>query len=84
MKIGIFTAMFGDKTLDETLDIVVAEGIEAVELGSGAYPGSAHIEVEKLLGSKAERDKLMKKIESRGLVARPRAISSLIWLEAWQ
>ena len=68
MKIGIFTALFGDKTLDETLDIVVAEGIEAVELGAGAYPGSAHLEVEKLLESKAERDKLMKNIESRGLI----------------
>ena len=60
MKIGIFTALFGDKTLDETLDIVVSEGIEAVEFGSGAYPGASHIEVEKLLESKAERDKLPK------------------------
>ena len=59
MKIGIFTALFGDKTLDETLDIVVNEGIEAVEFGGGAYPGAAHIEVEKLLESQAERDALM-------------------------
>lgn len=67
MKIGIFTALFGDKSLEETLDLVKAEGIEAVELGGGAYPGAAHLEVEKLLGSKAERDKLMKAISSRGL-----------------
>lgn len=68
MKIGIFTALFGDKSRTETLDIVKAEGIEAVEFGAGAYPGAAHIEVEKLLGSKAERDKLMKDVESRGLM----------------
>ncbi|HXH60496.1 MAG TPA: sugar phosphate isomerase/epimerase [Fimbriimonadaceae bacterium] len=68
MKIGIFTALFGDKSLDETLEIVKAEGIEAVELGAGAYPGAAHINVEKLLRSKAERDKLMKKIASKGLM----------------
>jgi len=68
MKIGIFTALFGDKTRTETLDIVKAEGIEAVEFGAGAYPGSAHLEVEKLLSSKAERDKLMKEVESRGLM----------------
>lgn len=68
MKIGIFTALFGDKSRSETLDIVKAEGIEAVEFGAGAYPGAAHIEVEKLLGSKAERDKLMKDVESRGLM----------------
>jgi len=68
MKIGIFTALFGDKSLDETLDIVSAEGIEAVEFGGGAYPGAAHLEVDKLLESKAERDKLMKKLESKGLM----------------
>lgn len=67
MKIGIFTALFGDKTLDQALDIVKAEGIEAVELGGGAYPGASHLDMEKLLASKAERDKLMKKIERRGL-----------------
>lgn len=68
MKIGIFTALFGDKTLDQTLDIVKAEGIEAVELGGGAYPGAAHIDMKKLLASKAERVKLMKKMHSRGLM----------------
>lgn len=68
MKIGIFTALFGDKSRSETLDIVKAEGIEAVEFGGGAYPGAAHLEMEKLLSSKAERDKLLKDVESRGLM----------------
>lgn len=67
MKIGIFTALFGDKTLEEALDIVQAEGIEAVEFGAGAYPGSAHLDVPKLLESKAERDRLLRAVESRGL-----------------
>lgn len=68
MKIGIFTALFGDKTRTETLDIVKAEGIEAVEFGGGAYPGAAHLEMDRLLESKAERDKLVKDVESRGLM----------------
>ncbi len=67
MKIGIFTALFGDKSLDETLDIVQAAGIQAVEIGAGAYPGSPHLDVDKLLESPAERDALMKKIFDRGL-----------------
>jgi len=67
MKIGIFTALFGDKTLTETLDIVKVEGIQAVEFGGGAYPGAAHIEMAKLLESKEARDKLVKEVESRGL-----------------
>lgn len=68
MKIGIFTALFGDKTLDEALDIVQAEGIEAVEFGAGAYPGSSHINVEELIEDKSKRDALMKNLEKRGLV----------------
>ena len=67
MKIGIFTALFGDKTLHETLDIVAAEGIEAVEFGAGAYPGNAHIQVDKLLESKAARDQLLHDVADRGL-----------------
>jgi sugar phosphate isomerase/epimerase len=68
MKIGIFTALFGDKTRAETLDIVKAEGIQAVEFGGGAYPGAAHLEMEKLLESKEARDSLLKEVADRGLV----------------
>lgn len=68
MRIGLFTALFGDKSLDETLDIVSDLGIEAVELGGGAYPGSSHLEVAKLLESKSDRDALLAKIEKKGLI----------------
>jgi sugar phosphate isomerase/epimerase len=67
MKIGIFTALLHDKPLEEALDIIQAEGIEAVEFGAGAYPGQGHIDADKLIESKEERDKLMKAVESRGL-----------------
>jgi sugar phosphate isomerase/epimerase len=73
MKIGIFTALFGDKTLEETLDIVQAEGIEAVEFGAGAYPGAAHLGkshggVEELISDKGKRDALLREVEKRGLM----------------
>lgn len=68
MKVGIFTALFGDKTLQETLDIVQAEGIEAIELGVGAYPGRPHLEVEKLLESQQARDEFLGEINRRNLV----------------
>lgn len=67
MKIGLFIALFGDKSLDDALDTCVAEGIQAVEIGCGAYPGAAHLDIAALLESKAKRDELLKKIESRGL-----------------
>lgn len=72
MKIGIFTALFGDKSLTETLDIVKAEGIQAVEFGAGAYPGAAHLggsheAVEALIADKAKRDALLHEVGNRGL-----------------
>jgi sugar phosphate isomerase/epimerase len=67
MRIGIFTALFGDKNLDETLDTVQAEGIEAVEFGAGAYPGAAHLDVDALLASRSAREELLRKVEQRGL-----------------
>lgn len=68
MRIGIFTALFGDKTLEQMLDLVQAEGIQAVEFGAGAYPGSAHLDVPKLLSDKSARQKLLKDVDKRGLV----------------
>lgn len=67
MKIGIFTALFGDRSLEETLDLVQDIGIEAVEFGAGAYPGAAHLAVDKLLESKAARDRLLGAVGKRGL-----------------
>lgn len=72
MKIGIFTALFGDKSLEEALDIIQAEGIEAVEFGAGAYPGSPHLggsheAVEALIDDKGKRDAFVKQVEKRGL-----------------
>jgi sugar phosphate isomerase/epimerase len=73
MKIGIFTALFGDTPLEEALDIIKGEGIEAVEFGAGAYPGSSHLggsheAVEKLIEDKGARDAFVKQVEGRGLM----------------
>jgi len=51
MKLGCLTAMFSAKSLKETLDIVRPLGLQALELGTGNYPGAAHIKVQELLAS---------------------------------
>jgi len=68
MKIGLFTALFGDKPLTEVLDICQSLGIQAVELGAGAYPGNPHLDVDKLLESKEARDNLHAELSRRGLI----------------
>ena len=71
MKIGIFTALFHGKPIEEALDIIAGAGIQAVELGAGAYPGSRHLDdaggVEKLIKDEGARKALRKMIEDRGL-----------------
>jgi sugar phosphate isomerase/epimerase len=71
MKIGIFTALFHDRPIEEALDIIAAAGIEAVELGAGAYPGTRHLDdvggVEKLISDEGARKKLLKMISDRNL-----------------
>ena len=51
MKLGVFTVLFGKKPFEEMLDYVVSLGIEAVEIGTGAYPGDAYCKPSELLGS---------------------------------
>jgi sugar phosphate isomerase/epimerase len=67
MKIGVFTALFGQQTRDQALDYVAASGVEAVELGTGNYPGSAHVEVDRLLGDAGARKEFLRALESRKL-----------------
>ncbi|WP_096274270.1 sugar phosphate isomerase/epimerase family protein [Paucisalibacillus globulus] len=68
MKLGVFTVLYSDKNLDEMLDHVAAKGIEAVELGTGGYPGNAHCNVDELLDNEEKQKEFMNKIESRGLI----------------
>ena len=71
MKIGIFTALFGDRPLEEALDYIAGAGIQAVELGGGAYPGSRHLDdfggAETLINDEGKRKQLLHAIQSRGL-----------------
>jgi sugar phosphate isomerase/epimerase len=67
MKIGVFTALWGNLSFDEALDKAVSFGITAVEIGAGGYPGQPHCPVDELLESESKRDEWLGKINDRGL-----------------
>jgi sugar phosphate isomerase/epimerase len=67
MKLGVFTALFAGLTLDQVIEKVTAAGLEAVEIGTGAYPGASHIDVDALLGSKAKAKAYRQKLADAGL-----------------
>ena len=68
MKIGVFTVLFGDKPFEETLDYVKELGLEAVEIGTGAYPGNAHCKPGELLRNDKKLKAFKEAIASRDLV----------------
>jgi len=68
MKLGIFTVLFSQKPFEEMLDYVASKGLEAVEIGTGGYPGDAHCKREELLADEGKRKAFLKAVESRGLI----------------
>ncbi|MBA3296442.1 MAG: sugar phosphate isomerase/epimerase, partial [Acidobacteria bacterium] len=68
MKIGVFAVLFGDKPFEETLDYLVELGVEAVEIGTGAYPGNAHCDAPALLKSERRLRAFREAVDARGLV----------------
>jgi len=52
MKLGVFTPVFGSRTLDQVLKKMRSlPGVSAIELAPGGGPGSAHVDVNALLAS---------------------------------
>jgi sugar phosphate isomerase/epimerase len=68
MRIGVFTALWGNLSFEEALDKAVAAGVTAVEIGAGGYPGSPHCPVNELLESKGKREEYLGAVSSRGLI----------------
>ncbi|MBA3430377.1 MAG: sugar phosphate isomerase/epimerase [Actinobacteria bacterium] len=68
MKLGVLTVLYQGLPLEEALDKLVAMGVEAVELGTGNYPGNAHADPEKLLADHSSALELKAKVEDRGLI----------------
>jgi sugar phosphate isomerase/epimerase len=67
MKIGVFTVLFSQRPLEETLDYVKAAGCEAVEIGVGGFPGAAHADAASLVEDEGKRKQLLDAVTSRGL-----------------
>jgi sugar phosphate isomerase/epimerase len=52
MKLGVFTVLLGDQSLEQTLEYLKCIGVEAVEIGCGGYPGTAHCNAVEFIKNK--------------------------------
>jgi sugar phosphate isomerase/epimerase len=67
IPIGVFDAVYDKLTLEQMIDKVSALGLEAVEIGTGGYPGSNHCPVDDLLADPAKAKAWKKKFTDRGI-----------------
>ena len=68
MKLGVFAAVFGDRSFEEALDSVQALGFEAIEIGAGNFAGTKDCDPNALLNDEKKLKEFVKKVESRGLL----------------
>ena len=56
MRIGVLTALYQNLSFPEMLAKVHSMGITAVELGTGGYAPSPHIDLERMLADQKQRE----------------------------
>jgi sugar phosphate isomerase/epimerase len=67
MKLGVFMALFGDKSLNEALDKAKEFGLDTVEIGTGNYPGDNHCNAAELLKDDTKLQNFKSAVEKRDL-----------------
>jgi sugar phosphate isomerase/epimerase len=67
IPIGVFDPVYADLSLDAMIDKISSLGLEAVEIGTGGYPGSNHCPIDELLADPAKAKAWVKKFEDKGI-----------------
>ncbi len=67
MKLGAFSILFNDWTLDKTLAYFSKNGLSAIEIGTGAYSKSNHLEPSEIYGDEGKLKELKKKLDDNSL-----------------
>ncbi|MCR5783342.1 MAG: sugar phosphate isomerase/epimerase, partial [Clostridia bacterium] len=67
MKIGVFTTLLSNLSLEEALKYFTSLGIEMVEIGCGGYPGNAHANPDILLNDDKALDTFKGLIKEHGV-----------------
>jgi len=68
MRIGVLTVLYSQMNFANVLDKVKKFGVSAVEIGTGGYPGDAHLDLDKLLDDKGAREDYLKELNDRDMI----------------
>lgn len=67
MKVGVFAVLYQSMPFEAALDKLAAMGAEAVEIGTGNYPGDGHCRPAELLADHDAARRFNDAVTSRGL-----------------
>jgi len=67
MKLGVFTVLLAQKSLEDALKYLSQAGVQAVELGTGGYPGNAHANADELLSDDSKISALKDLVSKYGM-----------------
>ncbi|HTM89543.1 MAG TPA: sugar phosphate isomerase/epimerase [Terriglobales bacterium] len=67
LLIGVFDPVYNHLSLEQMLEKMSALQLEAVEIGTGGYPGASHCPVQELLADPAKARAWKKKFEDRNI-----------------
>lgn len=67
IPIGVFDPVYKDLSLDDMLGKISALGLEAIEIGTGGYPGAPHCPIADLLADTGKLNTWKKKFEDRNI-----------------
>jgi sugar phosphate isomerase/epimerase len=67
MKLGVLTVLYQQLALTDALDRISDRGLDAVEFGTGNYPGNGHCDPRVLLADHNALDRFKKEVGARGL-----------------
>lgn len=67
MKLGVMSALFAGRPLEDVCHFVASSGLTAIELPVGAYPGSPYFDARKVLSSVSEQRRIQSLLAEHGL-----------------
>ena len=57
-----------ERSFTDALDKIKSMGVSAVEIGTGGYPGDAHLDLDHLLEDKGAREAYIKELNDRNMI----------------
>ncbi len=68
MRIGVFTVLYSQMNFSDALDKINRMGVSAVEIGTGCYPGDAHLNLDNLLENQSAREDYLQELVDRDMI----------------